>query len=86
MDKNVTLEPRFVDLIAAEVGCRPQQARAAALAGRLSGRSTSAVSRPSWICRNSAPRSLAQATMRTRSRLSGGAGGGRADAWGPGAG
>jgi uncharacterized protein len=30
MDKTGTLEPRFVDLIAAEVGCRPQQVRAAA--------------------------------------------------------
>src|SRR3954468_16339703 len=30
MDKSVTLEPRFLDLIAGEVGCRPQQARAAA--------------------------------------------------------
>ncbi len=30
MEKTVTLEPRFVDLIAAEVGCRPQQVRAAA--------------------------------------------------------
>jgi uncharacterized protein len=29
-DKIVPLEPRFVDLIAAEVGCRPQQVRAAA--------------------------------------------------------